>query len=54
MQLPPPQLESALNKHANLRGPLASYASQPTVKSSLPRYAFLYMGDYGERKVGGK
>ncbi|KAG5031171.1 hypothetical protein JHK85_015153 [Glycine max] len=37
LQLPPQQLESALNRHANLRGPLASYASQPTVKSSLSR-----------------
>lgn len=38
LQLPPPQLESALNKHANLRGPLATYASQPSTKTSLPRY----------------
>ncbi|KAF7830074.1 Symplekin isoform A [Senna tora] len=37
LQLPPPQLEGALNKYSNLRGPLASYANQPTVKSSLPR-----------------
>ncbi|KAI4316049.1 hypothetical protein L6164_024067 [Bauhinia variegata] len=37
LQLPPPQLESALNKHANLKGPLAAYANQPTVKSSLPK-----------------
>lgn len=37
LQLPPPQLDSALNRHANLRGPLAAYANQPTVKSSLPR-----------------
>ncbi|XP_073225288.1 uncharacterized protein [Cicer arietinum] len=37
LQLPPQQLESALNRHANLRGPLASYANQPTVKSSLTR-----------------
>ncbi|XP_052731727.1 uncharacterized protein LOC108330478 isoform X2 [Vigna angularis] len=35
LQLPPQQLESALNRHANLRGPLASYASQPTIKSTL-------------------
>ncbi|KAK4274216.1 hypothetical protein QN277_017476 [Acacia crassicarpa] len=44
LQLPPPQLESALNKHANLRGPLASYASQPTVKSSLPRSTLVVLG----------
>ncbi|RVW56250.1 Symplekin [Vitis vinifera] len=40
LQLPAPQLESALNKHANLRGPLSAYASQPSIKSSLPRYSF--------------
>lgn len=43
LQLPAPQLESALNKHANLRGPLSAYASQPSVKSSLPRYNFEHM-----------
>ncbi|CAN1289759.1 Sympk [Linum perenne] len=36
--LPPPQLESALNKYVNLRSPLAAYATQPSVKNSLPRY----------------
>ncbi|OVA07329.1 HEAT [Macleaya cordata] len=36
LQLPPPQLESALNRHANLRGPLASHANQPSIRSSLP------------------
>lgn len=39
LQLPPPLLESALNKHANLRSPLATYASQPSIKTSLPRYS---------------
>ena len=38
LQLPPSQLESALNKHANLRGPLATYANQANTKTSLPRY----------------
>ncbi|KAK1324177.1 hypothetical protein QJS10_CPA02g00198 [Acorus calamus] len=28
LQLPPPQLESALNKHPSLRGPLAAHANQ--------------------------
>ncbi|QCE16004.1 symplekin [Vigna unguiculata] len=37
LQLPPQQLEGALNRHANLRGPLASYANQPTIKSTLSR-----------------
>ncbi|KAL5559889.1 hypothetical protein UlMin_036100 [Ulmus minor] len=44
LQLPPPQLESALNKHANLRGPLAAFANQPSVKSSLPRSTLAVLG----------
>ncbi|KAL6297217.1 hypothetical protein ACE6H2_005359 [Prunus campanulata] len=44
LQLPPPQLESALNKYANLRGPLAAYASQPSVKASLPRPTLAILG----------
>ncbi|XP_068304402.1 uncharacterized protein [Pyrus communis] len=44
LQLPPPQLESALNKYANLRGPLATYASQPSVKASLPRPTLAVLG----------
>lgn len=46
LQLPPPQLESALNKYANLRGPLATYASQPSVKASLPRYTIVHLVDH--------
>ncbi|XP_021832136.1 uncharacterized protein LOC110772068 [Prunus avium] len=44
LQLPPPQLESALNKYVNLRGPLAAYASQPSVKASLPRPTLAILG----------
>ncbi|CAK7347323.1 unnamed protein product [Dovyalis caffra] len=44
LQLPPPQLDSALNKHANLRGPLATYASQPSTKTSLPRSTLAVLG----------
>ncbi|BBG95932.1 hypothetical protein Prudu_004596, partial [Prunus dulcis] len=44
LQLPPPQLESALNKYANLRGPIAAYASQPSVKASLPRPTLAILG----------
>ncbi|PPR91219.1 hypothetical protein GOBAR_AA29463 [Gossypium barbadense] len=36
-QLPPPQLESALNKYGSLRSSLAAYKNQPTRKGSLPR-----------------
>ncbi|KAF4358647.1 hypothetical protein G4B88_007897 [Cannabis sativa] len=37
LQLPPLELESALNKHADLKSPLASFASQLNLSSSLPR-----------------
>ncbi|KAE9609107.1 putative symplekin [Lupinus albus] len=50
-QLPSPQLESALNRHAYLRGPLASYANQPTVKSSLPRSTLAVLGLANETHV---
>jgi len=38
IQLPPPQLENALNRTAALKAPLVAYASQPNIKSSLPRF----------------
>lgn len=44
LQLPGPQLESALNKYANLRSSLAAYSSQPSVKSSLPRSTLSILG----------
>lgn len=44
LQLPPPQLESALNKYANLRGPLVAYASQPSIRTSLPRSTLIFLG----------
>ncbi|XP_052201704.1 uncharacterized protein LOC127807704 isoform X2 [Diospyros lotus] len=37
LQLPPLQLESVLHKHESLRGPLAAYASQRLIRTSLPR-----------------
>ncbi|KAJ1391967.1 Symplekin C-terminal, partial [Sesbania bispinosa] len=51
LQLPPQQLESALNRHANLRGPLASYANQPSVKSSLTRSTLAVLGLANETHV---
>ncbi|KAL9396388.1 hypothetical protein Peur_010641 [Populus x canadensis] len=51
LQLPPPQLESALNKHANLRGPLATYANQPSTKTSLPRSTLAILGLVNERHM---
>ncbi|GAV57985.1 DUF3453 domain-containing protein/Symplekin_C domain-containing protein [Cephalotus follicularis] len=44
LQLPAPQLEIALNKYANLRGPLAAYVSQPSSKMSLPGSALAVLG----------
>ncbi|KAK9930072.1 hypothetical protein M0R45_027129 [Rubus argutus] len=44
LQLPPPQLESALNKYANIKGPLATYASQPSIKASLSRPTLAVLG----------
>ncbi|XVF36517.1 hypothetical protein REPUB_Repub19eG0064800 [Reevesia pubescens] len=44
LQLPPPQLESALNKYGRLRGSLSAYANQPTTKGSLPRSTLAVLG----------
>ncbi|CAK8568942.1 unnamed protein product [Lathyrus sativus] len=51
LQLPPQQLESALNRHANLRAPLASYANQSTVKSSISRSTLVVLGLANETHV---
>ncbi|GAA0152868.1 kinase [Lithospermum erythrorhizon] len=44
LQLPPPQLESSLNKYPNLRSSLASFASQPSVKNDLSRSTLEVLG----------
>ncbi|KAM5575185.1 hypothetical protein ABKV19_014231 [Rosa sericea] len=44
LQLPPPQLESALNKYTNVKGPLAAYASQASIKASLSRPTLAVLG----------
>lgn len=36
-QLPPAQLENALKRTAALKAPLVAHASQPDIRSSLPR-----------------
>ncbi|XAR62039.1 hypothetical protein NMG60_11016620 [Bertholletia excelsa] len=51
LQLPPPQLESALNKYANLRNPLAAYASQPSIRTSLPRSTLVILGIVNESHI---
>ncbi|XP_065852529.1 uncharacterized protein [Euphorbia lathyris] len=44
LQLPPPQLENALNRTAPLKAPLVAHASQPNIKSSLPRSILAVLG----------
>lgn len=44
LQLPPAQLEIALNKQPVLKGPLVAYASQPHLLSSLPRSVLVVLG----------
>ncbi|KAI3677522.1 hypothetical protein L6452_36786 [Arctium lappa] len=44
LQLPPAQLEIALNKQPVLKGPLVVYASQPDLRSSLPRSILVVLG----------
>ncbi|KAK1437129.1 hypothetical protein QVD17_02914 [Tagetes erecta] len=44
LQLPPTQLEIALNKQPVLKGPLVSYASQPDIRTSLPRSVLAVLG----------
>lgn len=51
LQLPPPQLESSLNKYASLRGPLAAFASQPNIRASLPRMTLSVLGLTSETHV---
>ncbi|XP_017699952.2 uncharacterized protein LOC103713953 isoform X3 [Phoenix dactylifera] len=50
LQLPPPQLESALNKYANLRGPLTAYANQPNIRNSLSRQTLKLLGLVNEQQ----
>ncbi|XP_071715633.1 uncharacterized protein [Rutidosis leptorrhynchoides] len=44
LQLPPAQLEIALHKQPVLKAPLASYANQPDIRSSLPRSILVALG----------
>ncbi|XP_058214534.1 uncharacterized protein LOC131326009 [Rhododendron vialii] len=48
LQLPPTQLENALNKMAALRAPLIAYASQPNIRSPLPRSVLAVLGIVSE------
>ncbi|KAE8719448.1 PHD finger family protein [Hibiscus syriacus] len=44
LQLPPPQLENALNRTAALKAPLVAHASQPNIRTSLPRSILAVLG----------
>ncbi|XP_068340076.1 uncharacterized protein [Pyrus communis] len=44
LQLPPAQLENALKRTAALKGPLVAHASQPDIRSSLPRSILVVLG----------
>ncbi|KAK8649068.1 hypothetical protein V6N13_129804 [Hibiscus sabdariffa] len=51
LQLPPPQLQNTLNKYGSLRNSLASYASQPNIKGSLPRSTLAILGLENESRM---
>ncbi|XP_047976738.1 uncharacterized protein LOC125218957 isoform X2 [Salvia hispanica] len=44
LQMPSPQLESALSKYPNLRGPLTAFTNQSSIKTSVPRTTLLLLG----------
>ncbi|GAA0148756.1 hypothetical protein LIER_08109 [Lithospermum erythrorhizon] len=44
LQLPPQQLENALNRTPGLKAPLAAHASQPNITTSLPRSVLVVLG----------
>ncbi|XWS43850.1 hypothetical protein CRYUN_Cryun16bG0139900 [Craigia yunnanensis] len=44
LQLPPPQLENALNRTAALKAPLVAHASQQNIRASLPRSILAVLG----------
>ncbi|KAB2046735.1 hypothetical protein ES319_D01G256300v1 [Gossypium barbadense] len=44
LQLPPPQLENALNRTAALKAPLVAHASQQNIRNSLPRSMLAVLG----------
>uniref|UniRef100_A0A0E0FRM6 Symplekin n=1 Tax=Oryza nivara TaxID=4536 RepID=A0A0E0FRM6_ORYNI len=48
LQLPPPQLEIALNKYPNLRTPLCSFVNQRNMHSILPRQILKVLGFINE------
>ncbi|KAL6511189.1 hypothetical protein OROHE_020558 [Orobanche hederae] len=51
LQLPSPQLESALNKYPSLRGPLIVFVNQSGGKASLPRSTLVLLGLASETEI---
>ncbi|MCH80948.1 symplekin-like [Trifolium medium] len=49
--LPPPQLETALNRIVALKAPLIAHASQPDIQSSLPRSVLVVLGIVSDSQV---
>ncbi|OWM81734.1 uncharacterized protein LOC116195754 [Punica granatum] len=54
LQLPPAQLENALNRIPVLKDPLATHASQPNVRSSLPRSVLAVLGIVTDSQTSGQ
>ncbi|KAK7287499.1 hypothetical protein RIF29_00779 [Crotalaria pallida] len=51
LQLPPAQLEIALNRAAALKAPLVAHANQPNIQSSLPRSVLVVLGIASDSQV---
>ncbi|CAL0329563.1 unnamed protein product [Lupinus luteus] len=51
LQLPPAQLEIALNRAAALKAPLIAHASQADIQSSLPRSVLVVLGIASDSQV---
>ncbi|PIN09200.1 mRNA cleavage and polyadenylation factor II complex, subunit PTA1 [Handroanthus impetiginosus] len=51
LQLPTAQLENALNRTPALRAPLVAHASQPHIRSSLPRSTLVVLGLVSESQT---
>ena len=50
-QLPPPQLENALNRTAALKAPLVAHASQQNIRASLPRFTWRIIFFVGYKRL---
>ncbi|KAG2380723.1 uncharacterized protein HKW66_Vig0200950 [Vigna angularis] len=53
-QLPPAQLENALNRISALKAPLIAHASQPDIQSKLPRAMLVVLGIASDSQVSSR